>query len=109
VRRRLRRLGVDAQTQVELPGVGAVDLLIGDRLVVELDGREHHRREADFHRDRERDAQTVRLGGATLRFSSAQVLHDLDGVVETILAAMARGEHLSRSLVRGVETARRLG
>ncbi|WP_439564307.1 type IV toxin-antitoxin system AbiEi family antitoxin domain-containing protein [Microcella sp.] len=99
VRRRLSMLGIIAQSQVELPGVGAVDLLIGDRLVIELDGRSHHSREKEFHQDRERDAQTVLLGGTTLRFSSSQVLHELDAVVGTIRAAMSRGEHLTRSLL----------
>lgn len=99
VRRRLSMLGITAQSQVDLPGVGAVDLLIGDRLVIELDGRSHHSREKEFHQDRERDAQTVLLGGTTLRFSSSQVLHDLNAVVRTIRAAMGRGEHLTRSLL----------
>ena len=108
VRHRLSRLGIDVQSQVELPGVGAVDLLIGDRLVIELDGRSHHSREKEFHKDRERDAQTVLLGGTTLRFSSSQVLHELDGVVRTIRAAMARGEHLTRSLLLPSGSTRRL-
>ncbi len=107
VRRRLSLIGIAAQSQVMLPGVGAVDLLVGDRLVIELDGRSHHTREKEFHNDRERDARTVLLGGATLRFSSAQVLHDLDDVVRTIRAAMARGEHLTRSLVLAPGATRR--
>lgn len=97
VRHALSKVGVDARTQVRLPGVGAVDLLIGDCLVVELDGRLHHSDAEAFERDRRRDAGAALLGATVLRFSSSQVLSELGTVVAVIEATMARGAHRSAS------------
>lgn len=101
VRRRLSLAGVECRSQASIPGVGAVDLLVGDCLVIELDGREHHSDPASYHRDRIRDARTAQLGGATLRFGTRQVLGDPDDVVRTVRAAMGRGAHRAHSLLRG--------
>ena len=62
-RLRLRSLGIQYRTQVPIPGVGRVDLLVGKRLVVELDGFRFHTREA-FEEDRRRDLVLQRLGFA---------------------------------------------
>lgn len=97
VRRALGKIGVDARSQVRLPGVGAVDLLIGDCLVVELDGRRHHSDAEAFERDRHRDAAAALLGATVLRFSSSQVHVELDTVVAVVQATMARGAHRSAS------------
>lgn len=101
VRRRLSLVGIECRSQVRIPGVGAVDLLVGDCLVIELDGREHHSDPRAHHRDRVRDARTAQLGGTTLRFSTRQVLGDPDDVVRTVQAAMGRGAHGARALLRG--------
>lgn len=98
VRRALSMVGIEARCQVRLPGVGAVDLLIGDCLVVELDGRRHHSDDEAFERDRRRDACAALLGATVLRFSSSQVLFELDTVVAVVQAAMVRGAHRSASL-----------
>jgi very-short-patch-repair endonuclease len=107
VRWRLHRCGVAAQSQVSIPGAGRVDLLIGDCLVVELDGRAHHDDPVAFRRDRERDAVVSLLGGTTLRFDGRSVLDSPDEVVSVILAAMERGLHVSRSLMRSSRATRR--
>lgn len=91
LRLRLRRLGLTIATQVEIGGVGRVDFVIGDCLILEADGRTH---DGDArHRDRVRDAVAMSLGFVTLRFDAAQILHDWPLVESAILAAVERGLH----------------
>lgn len=90
---RLQRRGIPSRQQVQLPLVGRVDLVIGDRLIVELDGREHHSSETAFSVDRRRDAAGAAQGFHTLRFSYAQVMHDWDSVEAAILTVVDSGLH----------------
>lgn len=91
----LRRLRVRVRTQVPIAGVaGRVDLLIGDRLVLELDGVAWHGRPGDFERDRRRDRRLVALGYAVMRASYSQVLGSWPEIEQQILAAVRRGAHL---------------
>lgn len=69
-----------------------VDFLLG-RLVVEVDGREHHDTEAAFERDRARDARLGIRGYRVLHFSYAQVVYRPEEVLAAISAALARGDH----------------
>lgn len=78
--------------QVQLPGVGRVDVLIGTALVVELDGRAFHDTASTFEEDRRRDALLSTLGYRVLRFSFRQVMHDWPSVEAAVLAAVARGD-----------------
>ena len=54
------------------------------KLVVEVDGSQH----ADSAYDDKRDADLVALGYRVLRFWNADVLHAIDDVCETIVAAI---------------------
>tara|TARA_Y100000814_G_scaffold43631_1_gene27277 strand:+ start:5413 stop:6264 length:852 start_codon:yes stop_codon:yes gene_type:complete len=85
---RLRRLGYDPQPQVEIPGVGRVDLVIG-RVVIELDGWEHHQSRDAFENDRRRDALLAALGYRVLRFSYRAVMRNWAVVCDAIAAAVA--------------------
>lgn len=69
-----------------------VDFLLG-RLVIEVDGKEHHDNAAAFERDRARDARLGIRGYRVLRFSYAQVMYRPDEVLRSIGAALARGDH----------------
>jgi very-short-patch-repair endonuclease len=60
----------------------------GLRLVVELDGGQHGFDEG-LRRDAKRDAYLADAGYRVLRFWNHEVFRNLDGVVETILAAAA--------------------
>lgn len=91
---RLRPLGLRLRQQVWLDG-HAVDVLIGDRLVVQLDGFEHHRHAADRRRDIEADARLALLGYTVLRFDWKQVLFGWSQVEETVLHAVAQGLHVA--------------
>lgn len=89
----LRARRIRVRTQVVIPSVGRVDLLIGDRLVLECDGREWH---GDFDADRARDRKLIALGYLVIRASYRQVLDDWPTVEGQILALVRRREHLWR-------------
>jgi len=81
--------GLQVASQVRLAGVGRTDLLVEGWLVVETDGREHHG--GAFAEDRRRDARTAQLGGLTLRFTWADVVHRLGETVQLITGVALAG------------------
>ncbi len=93
-RYRLSKSGVRMRSQVEIPGVGLVDFLIGDRLIVEIDSNEHHGSRHQRVRDLGRDAVAHAFGYLPLRFDYVQVIEDGDFVSSTVLAVVERGDHL---------------
>ncbi|WP_307486179.1 endonuclease domain-containing protein [Microbacterium trichothecenolyticum] len=93
VRWRLRHLDLTVRTQVRIDTVGRVDLLIGDALIVEVDGVENHRSAEHRHRDLLRDARAAAQGFVTLRFDYALVVHDWETVERAIGAHVERGIH----------------
>ena len=95
----LRRRRVRLRSQVRIAGVGHVDLLIGDRLVLELDGREWHEG-TDFEEDRRRDLALVALGYLVVRVSYKQVTESWADVERDLLTIIRRGDHLWRARER---------
>jgi len=95
-RYRMMLRGVEMQSQVYVPGVGIVDFVIGDRLLVEIDSELYHGGRASRLRDIERDAVAATLGGIALRFDQSQIMNDWPWVEATVLAIIARGDHLAR-------------
>ena len=91
LRWRLRRYRLGVRTQVWIPSTGRVDLLIGERLLVEADGRENHAGESLRHKDLVRDAHATMWGYTTLRFDYAMIVHDWDLVERAILSRLGRG------------------
>jgi very-short-patch-repair endonuclease len=89
----LHSFNIPYRSQVQIPGVGHVDLLIGDRLVVETDGREWHSSPAAYATDRSRDLALVEQGYAVLRLSYDQVMGEWPRVIAVIRALVARQEH----------------
>ena len=59
-----------------------------DRLVVELDGRQH-RRPAQATRDDDRDLWLRRHGYTIRRYGDKQLTHQPDAVIEDLLAAIS--------------------
>jgi len=88
VRLRLHRLGISVRTQVWIDGVGEVDFLIGDRLIVEADGKENHDGDRR-HKDLLRDAIAASRGYRTLRFDYDLIVDNWPVVETAILAALA--------------------
>lgn len=97
LRWRLRRLGVPLATQVSIPSVGRVDFLLGDVLIVEVDGKDNHDDETHRHKDLVRDANAAAWGYITLRFDYALIVHDWPTVEAAIRTYVERGLHLRRS------------
>ncbi len=89
---RLSPWGVPMRQQAIVAG-HRVDLLIGDRLVVQIDGFSHHSTSAQRSRDVAVDAELVLRGYTVLRFTYSQVLYDWPGVERVIARAMAAGAH----------------
>ncbi len=84
VRFRLRREGIRVRSQVMIPGVGRVDLLVGDRLVIETDGRAHHTGEETYAGDRRRDLVLVTDGYLVVRLTYRQVVYEWETVLNRI-------------------------
>ncbi len=98
LRLRLHRLGIELRAQVPIPGVGVVDFVLGDCLILEADGRTHDG--TGRHRDLVRDAVAMSLGFVTLRFDYALIVHEWPLVEQAILAAVGRGLHRSAASLR---------
>jgi len=91
-----RHLGFAVRTQFAIDGVGFVDLVVEDWIVVETDGAEFHTGAA-FARDRRRDAVVASTGRTPLRFSYAQLVHDPAVVTRALIAAVASHRRVRNS------------
>ncbi|MCX6468453.1 MAG: DUF559 domain-containing protein [Corynebacteriales bacterium] len=98
VRVRLRSRNIAVTPQHHVPGVGFVDLLIGDRLVVEVDSKSHHTGTERYEADRARDRRLVQLGYVVLRLSYRQVVHEWATSEEVILDLIRRRAHRGETL-----------
>ena len=83
VKLHLLALGIRFAQQAHVDGVGPLDFVIGERLVVEIDSREFH---SDPHRDRHKDAELSARGCRVLRFMYSQVVDEWPDVERSILA-----------------------
>jgi very-short-patch-repair endonuclease len=83
---RCRQLGVSFRRQVVLQGYIADFYASEERLIVEVDGGWHGKRE---RRDARRERELVVAGYRVLRVTAEEVQHALPGVVERIRAALA--------------------
>lgn len=92
-RYRLGRLRIRVRTQVTIADVGRVDLLIGDRLVLELDGYGFHATGEAFESDRRRDLALHALGYRVVRLSFQQVMTDWETAEHILLSMVRRGDH----------------
>jgi very-short-patch-repair endonuclease len=83
--------GWSFETQVEIRGVGRVDLVIDGWLVIEADGSAWHDDHESIERDRERNGALVLLGYRWHRFGYPQVMGDLAGCIAVISALLSGG------------------
>jgi very-short-patch-repair endonuclease len=93
VRVRLRSRRVTVTPQVPIRDVGSVDLVVGDRLVIELDGDRWHSTPAQRENDRRRDATLVERGYVVLRYGFQRVVHDWPETERQILSLVRSNRH----------------
>ncbi|MFV0285158.1 MAG: DUF559 domain-containing protein [Demequina sp.] len=92
--------GVRVHPQRYIEGVGRVDLVAADRVVVEVDGRQFHDDTRAFQRDRSRDRELARQGYAVLRFTYLDLCGEAPvSVAQAVQAALA-GQRRTRPLHR---------
>jgi very-short-patch-repair endonuclease len=84
----LRLAGLKVETQVNVAGVGRVDLLVEGHLILELDGYIWHGDEEAFERDHRRDLAAALNRYRVLRFTYKQVMEDWDSVYAAVVAAL---------------------
>lgn len=93
---RLEWAGIGCREQVSIDG-HPVDLLIGERLIIQLDGRQHLDDPVQLARDRRQDRRLRLVGFTVLRFGYADVVHAWEATLAQIVAHMASGAHVARS------------
>ncbi|GAA3768395.1 hypothetical protein GCM10022240_21090 [Microbacterium kribbense] len=89
---RMRRIGIQVRQQVRLSG-HPVDGLIGERLVIQLDGYTYHSSSSQRRTDIAHDRALRLLGYTVLRFDYVEIMHDWAKVEAHVTAAMAQGLH----------------
>jgi very-short-patch-repair endonuclease len=92
-RERLRAAEIPVRPQVRLPGGYWADLLIGERLVFDIDGEGPHTAPGAFDRDRARIGWLKAIGYSYLSYSHTQVLQEWASIETVIRMLMRRGEH----------------
>ena len=70
----IRSAGLPVQSQVYIPDVGRVDLVVDGWLVIEIDGYAHHSTREQFRNDRRRANLLAEKGLVLLRFSYEDVM-----------------------------------
>lgn len=93
VRLRLRALGIRVRTQFFVAGVGHVDLLVGERLVIECDSHEFHDGDVIAERDYDRDLVLVDRDFLVLRLRYSHVMYEWPRVEAIILGVIRRNRH----------------
>ncbi len=92
VRVRLRALGLRVRVQQWI-GRRRVDLMIGDRLIIECDSAAHHADPEAFQRDRRSDRVHLALGYLVVRLTWEQIHDEWPEVERDLLAIVRRGDH----------------
>lgn len=92
LRARLKWLNLRILIQIWIAG-HRVDVLIGDRLVLQIDGKHHVG--AQRSEDIRHDAELTLMGYHVIRISYQQLMHEWPMVQDLIMRAIAQGLHLA--------------
>ncbi|CAD6007917.1 endonuclease domain-containing protein [Agreia sp. COWG] len=93
VRVRLRRLGIHLTVQAKISGVGHVDLLVGERFVIECDSHRWHWLEDSYAEDHRRDAILMSMGYVVFRVTYEMVMFAWPWVESVVRAQIAGRKH----------------
>lgn len=83
-----RAAGIRTEAQVFLDGIGYVDFLLEDFLIVEIDGLTHLDKR-QFKKDRRRDNRSVRDGYLVLRYLYEDVVYEPERMLKEIQQVLA--------------------
>ena len=89
---KLARIGIATRQQVQIDG-HHVDVLIGERLVLQIDGYEFHKSAEQRRQDLADDRRLRLMGYTVFRFGYDDVLFDWATIESEIRMAMAQGLH----------------
>lgn len=93
LRHRFVMLGVRVRTQVVIPRLGRVDMLLGESLIIEADGFEFHSSKDSFRDDRRRDREALRQGFQSIRVTWADVFKEWNAVLPVLLDIVRTRRH----------------
>lgn len=88
-RQHLESRGHRIEQQLQVPGVGRVDLRVDGMLFVEVDGFAFHRDRRAFEHDRARDTALALRGMRRIRLAARQILDDPDAAVDDVESMLA--------------------
>ena len=91
---RLRRRGIRVRTQLQVTPDHRVDLVIGDRLILECDSRKFHGGWQKQMEDRLRDRELAALGYTVIRLTYEQVCFGWEAAEQDILAIVRANRHV---------------
>ncbi len=93
VRLWIQRRNRPVRSQVQVAGVGRVDLLVGDSLVIEVDSRAHHTGQDAYQKDRLRDLLLMSLGFVVLRLTWEQIFLSWPATVRLLERLLRMNRH----------------
>lgn len=96
VRLRLRAKGVHVNVQVKIDGIGHVDLVVGNRLIIEVDGRAYHENPYSYAEDRRRDRVATKHNLLRMRLTYEDVIYNWAEAEADIMFAVREGHHRER-------------
>ena len=86
----LRADGFEVRVGVVIAGVGEVDLLVCECVVVECDGFAYHSGRREYREDRRRDRELVARGFVVLRFTWEEIISDPGRVAREVHRVLLR-------------------
>lgn len=92
-RLRLRAAGMAVKVQHRIGRAHYVDLLVGERLAIEVDSRAHHTGEINYESDRARDRKSIAKGYIPMHITYRQVFTEWHTTFADILRAVRSGYH----------------
>ena len=93
VRLFFQRLNIPVVAQAQIAGVGRVDLLVGESLVIEVDSSAYHRALAQYEEDCRRSLELTALGFYVVRLSYTQVFDTWNTTVQALRNVLKTGRH----------------
>ena len=85
----IKGAGFHVEIQVEIGGVGRVDMIVEGRVVVEADSRQFHDGWEAQARDRTRDCDLAMLGYLSLRVLYRDIIHHPERIIAAITGLLA--------------------